>query len=208
MDEDARAALRGSTREALGLTPDAIAVMFSGKLSPRKGVDLLPEAVRRLPSALRDRIVLVFVGDGAQRGALEAAGRGPGAVAMRFAGVQRQAALSAYYHAADLLALPSISGETWGLVVNEALHHGVPCVVSDRVGSAPDLILAGTGVACDAASAEALSDALARGIRLTGDADVRRACRERAAGYSVDRAAQGIASAYRAVTAAPDVPVT
>ena len=34
---------------------------------------------------------------------------------------------------ADCLALPSDSAETWGLVVNEALAAGVPCVVSDAV---------------------------------------------------------------------------
>ncbi|MGH9821893.1 MAG: glycosyltransferase, partial [Blastocatellia bacterium] len=31
-------------------------------------------------------------------------------------------------------------GETWGLVVNEAMVSGLPAIVSDRVGCAPDLI--------------------------------------------------------------------
>jgi glycosyltransferase involved in cell wall biosynthesis len=38
------------------------------------------------------------------------------------------------------LVLPSSFGETWGLVVNEAMASGLPAIVSDRVGCAPDLI--------------------------------------------------------------------
>src|SRR5215472_10359248 len=64
-------------------------------------------------------------------------------VRVEFLGFQNQSALSPYYHAADLLVLPSIHSETWGLVVNEALHHGLPCVASEAVGCAPDLIESG-----------------------------------------------------------------
>jgi glycosyltransferase involved in cell wall biosynthesis len=41
---------------------------------------------------------------------------------------------------ADVLILPSQSGETWGLVVNEALQFGLRVIVSDIVGSGRDLI--------------------------------------------------------------------
>ena len=42
-----------------------------------------------------------------------------------FLGFRNQRELSPYFHAADLFSyLPSLWGETWGLVVNEALHHG------------------------------------------------------------------------------------
>jgi glycosyltransferase involved in cell wall biosynthesis len=42
--------------------------------------------------------------------------------------------------AADCLALPSDHDETWGLVVNEAMASGLPCVVSDACGCNEDLI--------------------------------------------------------------------
>ena len=50
------------------------------------------------------------------------------------------------FEVADLFALPS-SGvyETWGLAVNEAMHMGVPCLVSDRVGCQRDLVTDGDG---------------------------------------------------------------
>jgi glycosyltransferase involved in cell wall biosynthesis len=40
---------------------------------------------------------------------------------------------------ADAVVVPSAS-ETWGLVVNEAMASGLPCIVSDRVGCGPDLV--------------------------------------------------------------------
>jgi glycosyltransferase involved in cell wall biosynthesis len=43
--------------------------------------------------------------------------------------------------------LPSFS-EPWGLVVNEALNHGCPAVVSDNCGCVPELVIDGvTGYA-------------------------------------------------------------
>ena len=54
-----------------------------------------------------------------------------------------QSQLGRIYAVADCLVLPSDWGETWGLVVNEALATGLPCVVSDRVGAAPDLVVPG-----------------------------------------------------------------
>jgi glycosyltransferase involved in cell wall biosynthesis len=118
-------------------------------------------------------------------------------VAVSCVGFQNQTRLSAYYHAADLLVLPSERGETWGLVVNEALHHGVPCVVSDAVGSAPDLIDRGvTGDVFDSGSASSLASALERAWPLMGRPRVRDDCRREVNGYSVEKAAEGIARAY------------
>ena len=48
------------------------------------------------------------------------------------------------YAAGDVLVLPSFgSGETWGLVVNEAMNLGTPAIVSDHVGCGPDLVIPG-----------------------------------------------------------------
>ena len=139
-DEAARAALRDATRSELDLRPDQLVVLFSGKLVRRKGVDLLPTAVRQLAPELSRRIVLVFLGDGDMREELVRVSASEPVVAMRFLGFQNQSNLSRFYQAADLLVLPSRESETWGLVVNEALHHGLPCVVSEGVGSALDLV--------------------------------------------------------------------
>ena len=196
-DEAARARLRAATRRELGLADDQIVVLFSGKLSRRKGVDLLLQAVKALPAAVRQRIVLAYLGDGALKSSLQTLAAQPAPVRAIFLGFQNQRHLSRYYHAADLLALPSRYNETWGLVVNEALHHGLPCVVSDRVGCLPDLVESGRTGECFAADSEpALVAALERAVALVGRPEIREACRRKVADYSVDRAAAGIADAY------------
>jgi glycosyltransferase involved in cell wall biosynthesis len=57
-----------------------------------------------------------------------------------FAGFLNQSEIVQAYVAADCLVLPSDAGETWGLVVNEAMASGRPALVSDLVGCAEDLI--------------------------------------------------------------------
>ena len=85
-------------------------------------------------------------------------------------------------------------------MVNEALHHGVPCVVSEAVGCAPDLVKPGaTGEVFETGSAESLASALQRAGSLVGRPYVRQVCRDTVSGYTVDRAAEGIARAYRLV---------
>jgi glycosyltransferase involved in cell wall biosynthesis len=44
------------------------------------------------------------------------------------------------YTPSDVLVLPSSEHETWGLVANEAMHFGLPVIVSDKVGCGPDLV--------------------------------------------------------------------
>ena len=57
-----------------------------------------------------------------------------------FTGFVNQSQISNAYIAADLLVLPSNTHETWGLVVNEAMASGLPCVVSESCGSSEDLV--------------------------------------------------------------------
>ena len=199
-DDTARNELREPTRGTLDISPSDFVIAFSGKLSPRKGPDQLVDAARRLPASIRERCVLLMIGDGGLKKQLEdMAGMAP-SVRIRFTGFQHQKSLSRYYHAADLLALPSLHSETWGLVVNEALHHGVPAVVSDAVGCAPDLIEAGkTGENFSAGSVPELTAALLRCLKLTGTRDVRSRCRAKVENYSTASAAEGIAAAYYAV---------
>lgn len=56
-----------------------------------------------------------------------------------FAGFLNQTEISRAYVAADCLVLPSDYRETWGLVVNEAMASGLPCIISDQCGCAEDL---------------------------------------------------------------------
>jgi glycosyltransferase involved in cell wall biosynthesis len=196
-DENSRLNMRSPARAELGIAEDDVVILFSGKISARKGPDLLVEAVRLLPPEERSRTTIVFLGDGDLKPALEAAAGLVPPVNVRFPGFRNQKEISRYFHAADLFVLPSRCLETWGLVINEALQHGLPCVVSDAVGCCPDLIVSGvTGEVFAAGSALSLAASLQNAKSLIRREEIRQSCRERVAGYSVDKAADGIAKAY------------
>jgi glycosyltransferase involved in cell wall biosynthesis len=58
-----------------------------------------------------------------------------------FAPFQNQSQMPRTYAIADLVVLPSYgSGETWGLVINEAMCLAKAVLVSDHVGCAADLV--------------------------------------------------------------------
>ncbi|OYD99141.1 glycosyltransferase [Nostoc sp. 'Peltigera membranacea cyanobiont' 213] len=196
--EDDRSQLRHVTRQSLGITDDQIVLLFSGKLSSRKRPDLLLQAVKQLPLEVRTQIVILFLGDGEMKSSLENLAQISPAVTVHFLGFQNQSQLSPYYHTADFLVLPSDYSETWGLVVNEALHHGLPAIVSQAVGCAPDLINPGvTGEVFATGSVESLTQAIERSRMLIGRPDIREQCRQKVSDYSVEKAAAGIVRAYR-----------
>jgi glycosyltransferase involved in cell wall biosynthesis len=125
---------RDATRDALGWSGRKV-VMYSGRLIPQKGVDILIEAVARCAG----NYVLALVGDGPERARHELRARtvlGDRAV---FLGNKPYSELPRIYAAADVLVLPS-RNEVWGLVVNEALAAGVPVIATDETGVAHDLI--------------------------------------------------------------------
>ncbi|MBI1748979.1 MAG: glycosyltransferase family 4 protein [Acidobacteria bacterium] len=208
-DEVDRQRLRPHARTRLGLTKAQKVILFSGKLYQGKGPHLLIRAIKALPTKSRESISVLIMGSGEMQETLEDLARCSPQVHIRFLGFQNQTQLSQYYHASDLLALPSLS-ETWGLVVNEALHHGLPCIVSDAVGCARDLVDPGlTGDVFENGSIHSLASALERGLALAGRPEIRAACREKMSGFTVARAAQGIARAYwNVVGERPGVPLT
>ena len=204
-DEEARARLRAPQRRDLGIRDNDIVLLFSGKLARHKGPQFLIEAVRSMAPADRDRMVVVFLGSGPEQDRLQNLASASESVRTHFAGFQNQTQLSPYYQAADLLIVPSTPyppyKETWGLVVNEALHHGLPCVVSDSVGCAVDLIEPGkTGEVTATGNAGSLAAGIGRALQLAGDPKVRFACRDRVSRFTVEYAAAGIAKAYWSIT--------
>lgn len=150
-------AQRVSIRRSWNIPDDAFCVLFAGKFIPKKRPLDLIAAARR--SDLGGRAIhLLFAGSGELGPDLRrachvvfdadplAAGRGrgdsPAADAPRasFVGFLNQTEISKAYVAADCLVLPSDHGETWGLVVNEAMASGLPCIVSDACGCSEDLV--------------------------------------------------------------------
>ncbi|MEY8118850.1 glycosyltransferase family 4 protein [Falsihalocynthiibacter sp. BN13B15] len=86
---------------------------------------------------------LVLMGDGPMRPDLERQILDSGLQgAVHLLGFRQYEETPIVFGLADALILPSTS-EQWGLVVNEAMATGLPALVSDRCGSAPDLVIEG-----------------------------------------------------------------
>jgi glycosyltransferase involved in cell wall biosynthesis len=127
-------------RSALGIDVDDCAFLFAGKLSYRKGVDVLVDIFCELPA--RDswrRAHLLLAGDGELLKPLKM--RAAGQPHVHFLGFQNQMAMPAIYRMCDMVIMPSKWGETWGLAVNESMALGRGAIVSDKVGCAPDVVL-------------------------------------------------------------------
>lgn len=84
---------------------------------------------------------LLFVGNGALEEILKDQRSQYQKDNIHFLDFQNQSRMPAVYQACDLFCLPSQGpGETWGLAINEAMAAGKAILVSDRVGSAEDLV--------------------------------------------------------------------
>ena len=124
-------------------------------MKPEKGQERVVEAMPNLLANVPDAR-LVLVGDGPLRSACEDLVRSEN-MPIKFAGFLNQSQMSTAYAVADALILPSDGGETWGLVVNEAMASGIPCFVSDKVGCGPDMVITGeTGAVFSVGNTSAL----------------------------------------------------
>ena len=131
--------------------------IYIGRLVPCKQVDKVIEAFK----SLREKGVsaeLHIVGDGIERSRLQQI---VDSAAIVFHGRLYGEALVSELHKADCLVLYS-SREPWGLVVNEALASGIPCIVSDAVGARFDLIEGDnpTGITIPSSNVEKLCGAM------------------------------------------------
>ena len=130
---------RSKLRAAAGISSDAYILMYCGKMFPPKDPLIIPAALAILPAEKRANLWLIAVGDGNLRPEFEHLSSSYLDKRVIFTGFKNQSELGKYYAMADTLILPSKSGETWGLVVNEALQFGLRVIVSDKVGCGLDL---------------------------------------------------------------------
>ncbi|MEB3199693.1 MAG: glycosyltransferase [Synechococcaceae cyanobacterium] len=153
---------RQALRERWDVPPGSFCFLFCGKLQPKKRPRDLLAALHLLqqrpdPAAA----CLLIVGSGELEDSLRREAEQLD-LPVRFAGFLNQGELPAAYIASDALVLPSDAGETWGLVVNEAMACELPAIVSDRAGCAEDLIQPGiTGLSYPCGDVQSLAAAMA-----------------------------------------------
>lgn len=120
-------------------------ILFVGRLEPRKGVLLLIEAYARVKQS-HPAARVVVCGDGEQRKAAEAlAARLGVAGGVTFTGALPDAERLALYSRADLFCAPSPYGESYGLVLAEAMAAGLPVIAAANDGYRT--VLTGAGAA-------------------------------------------------------------
>lgn len=126
---------------------------YIGRLLPHKRVNDILAAFQKLPPGLA---TVEILGAGSHREELERIAP-PG---VTFHGTKFGDEKVKFLHSLDCLVLVS-AYEPWGLVVNEALAAGIPCIVSDRVGCREDLITASdAGVVVSVESPDELAAAM------------------------------------------------
>jgi glycosyltransferase involved in cell wall biosynthesis len=194
---------RGELRRKWRIPEGAFCVMFCGKFVAKKRpfdlIEAAKEARCRIPlhllfvgsgelgEALRARCKIAFdaeSGGEAGTGVLNDADARPLA---SFVGFLNQTEISEAYIAADCLVLPSDYGETWGLVVNEAMASGLACAISDRCGSAEDLGVIPPNRVFPCASISRLAESL---VALASNDAVPAVASEFLASFSFDRSVE------------------
>jgi phosphatidylinositol alpha-mannosyltransferase len=170
------------------------AILFVGRHEPRKGLDVLLEAFARL-----DRDVVLWVaGEGPNTSAL-AASAPPG---VEWLGRISDEELTQRLRAASVFCAPSLHGESFGVVLLEAMAAGTPVVASDISGYRDVARPEKEAVLGAAGDPAALADGLRRVLddsTLAGR--LVEAGAARAASFSMDRLAARYVDLYEALLA-------
>lgn len=153
------APMRERLKRDLGITSSGPVILMVGRLTAKKQPLFLLDAFCQVRKEAP--CTLVFAGSGPLEGDLRRevdASRVPDVVVTGFL---NQSQISRAYACADVLVLPSLYDETWGLVCNEGMSCGLPVVVTDKVGAANDLVRDGAnGFVVSADEPGELSDRL------------------------------------------------
>lgn len=148
-------------------------LLFFGRLSAEKGVDVLLRAFDAAAPSLPRDMRLIVVGDGPDAAEFrELAASLDSASRIEFAGYQTGDALQTYVERASLAIASSRCRENMPYSIVEAFAAGTP-VVGTRIGGIPELVADGvTGFACEPGDVATMADAMVRGAEAFLDAPV------------------------------------
>lgn len=131
-------------------------VLFLGRLERRKGLEILLQAMTRL----RDTgVELIVAGSGPQEQDLRSLAARL-LVDARFLGRVDEVTKAALFKRADVYCAPGLGGESFGIVLLEAMAAGAPVVCSDLPGF--HAVAAGSAVLVSPGDAGLLADAIKR----------------------------------------------
>jgi len=125
-------------KKELGIPGDYPVILFLSKIIYWKRPFLLLQAYE----GLNAKAALVYVGSGERLDFLKKYTEQKKLKNVYFFGFQNYTQVPKFYSIADIFVLPSL-GESWGLVINEAMCFGLPIICSDQVNSCWDLVRPG-----------------------------------------------------------------
>lgn len=179
---------------------DGPTVLFLGRHEERKGLAVLLDALRLLPESTS----LWVAGDGPQTAELRA--RAGDDARVTWLGSIPEHEKRRRLRAADVLCAPSIGGESFGVVLLEALAAGA-CVVASDLDGYRNVVRSGReGILVPPSDPEALADALRRALgRGPAIAALVEAGRVRAGELSMSRLAERYVALYRQLACRSDL---
>lgn len=182
--------------------PSRINVLFVGRLDPRKGVQVLLDAMPEVVRRTRGRARLLVVGDSVLRGHFEARVARDIRDHVRFLGHVPVADLARWYATGDVFVSPATGQESFGIVLAEAMASGRAVVASDIPGYRSVVTPDVNGLVAPPGDVAALAEAI---VRLADDEPLRRTLaqrgRERAIDFAWPRVTDRIEGVYRDVAA-------
>lgn len=173
---------------------DGPTILFLGRHEPRKGLGVLLEALRDLPAGIH----VWVVGDGPETEALRA--RHAGDPRIEWLGRVSEEEKLARLRGADVFCAPSLRGESFGVVLLEAMAAGTAIVASALPGYANVARAGRDGLLVPVGDAPALAGALRR-VLADDDlaAELVASGRERANHFSMARLAEITVELYERV---------
>jgi len=171
-------------------------ILFVGRLEPRKGAKFLframPQILREVPEAR-----LVVVGSGPLSGYYRSHLTDDVADRVTFAGRVSGEVLASHYAGADVFCSPAMGGESFGIVLIEAMAAGAVVVASDIAGYRDVVSDGATGLLVRRGDPDSIAGAI---VRLARDGDLRErlveSARSEVRQYSWDRVTRRILDVY------------
>lgn len=199
---------RFASAEPFEKAPGEFRILFVGRLERRKGLEHLlsamPDILRHVPQAR-----LVVVGGGPLAGYYRSKVPAAAASRVEFTGFVSREDLPRHYRTADVYCSPAVGGESFGIVLLEAMAAGAPVIASDIPGYR-DVVTDGvTGLLVRKGSSKVLTGAV---MSIAGDREMGRrlaaAAWEEVGRYDWSSVTERILAVYRRALGieAPDEP--
>jgi glycosyltransferase involved in cell wall biosynthesis len=182
-------------RRALGIPAVSFLILYVGRLAPEKGVSHLIECLSKLP---QEDVALLVVGSGDLECSLKELSQDL-SVADKVTFLSHSENVADFYRLADILVLPSLELETFGLVVIEAAMCALPSIRSDLPGAHDQIVHGHSGLMYPVGDKEILLDLLTRVVE--GEFELKtmgqRAQQHAIKNFTLDRMYQNFLSLYR-----------